>query len=91
MFLHGHGYSKDFPPDAGNGVRWATVVIFDGPVEKMGKDNEHGLVEDRVVPQKPRNACVLSGIVRANVPARGERISMKTADFSRQGFFGRIC
>ena len=66
------------------------MVTSDGPVEKVGKDNEHGLVEDRVVLQRPGNAFVLYGNGRANVSVRVKRIARKTADFLRQGFFWSI-
>ena len=66
------------------------MVTFDGAVENMGKDNEHRLVEDRVVLQRKGTAFVLEGDVRGNVSVRGKRISRKTADFLCQGFFGGI-
>ena len=66
------------------------MVTSDGPVEKVGTDNEHGLVEDRVVLQRPGNAFALEGNVRGNVSVRKKLISRKTADFLRQGFFGSI-
>ena len=64
-----------------------TVVTSDGPVGEVGNDNEHGLVEDIVVLQRPGNAFVL-GNVRANVSVSGNRLSRKTADLSRQAFCG---
>ena len=66
------------------------MVTFDGSVEKMGNDNEHRLVEDRVVLRRPGNAFALEANVRANVSVRGKQISRKTADFLRQGFVGSM-
>ena len=68
----------------------ATVVTADGSVESVGKDDEHGRVENWVVLRRPGNAFVLWGNVRATVSVRGKRTSGKMADFSRQGVIRSI-
>ena len=65
----------------------ATVVTTDSSTERVGKDDEHGRVEDRGVLHRPGNASVLYG----NVRVRGKRLSEGTADLSRKGLFGSIC